>query len=118
MRKARRRRRATKFIDLGNLVGLDFHVAGGRYHLDARFTAEGDALTMHVVNLQPVEALATGVSVRRPIGIREVRRCQETVAGIAADAGYQHLRVVGRRRNHRRDHTQVFDIDLAGMGRG
>lgn len=107
-----RRRRAKKFIDLDKQVGIDFDFPSGPVHLDVRFRAEGRTLVMYIVNLQPVEALESGDALRRPVGVREVIRCRDTVARLAADAGYLRLRIEGHRRNHRRKHRQAVELDL------
>lgn len=117
---ARRRRRAEELIDLGNPVGLDFDFPDSApVHLDVLFLAEGSTLVMKIVDLKPVGTGEDGVPEVRPVGVKNVLDCRHIVERIAADAGYERLRITGLRRSRRRNRFQTVDVDLPGTsGRG
>jgi hypothetical protein len=112
----RRRRRAQELLDLGNPVGLDFDFRdAGPVPLFVLSAPAGPTLVMKIIDLKPVGTGGAGFPERRPVGVRNVIDGCRSVARIAADAGYDHLRISGQRRSHRRNRLQTLEFDLAEL---
>ena len=116
---ARRRRRARKFIAVGENWTFEYETPAGVVILHGRFEHEGGTLILIFRNIYAKDVLEKG-EYRAEAGLGSVRQFLEWVAEMAVELGYTRMRVQGQRttRNLKRGGRQEFEFDLARFLRG
>ncbi len=115
----RRRRRADKFIRVGENWTFEYKTPAGPIILNGRFEAEDKTLILIVREIYAKDVLERGEYQAQP-GLASVRGFLESVAELAVLLGYTRLRVAGQRtkRHLRRGGRQRFEFDLDHYLRG
>jgi hypothetical protein len=116
---AARRRRARKFITIGEDWTYEYETPIGTVMLHGRFEEEGKTLILVFRNIYAKDVLEKGEYQAEP-GLASVRQFLEWVAEMAVDLGYTRMRVAGARttRSDKRGGRQRFEFDLARYLRG
>ena len=116
-----RRGRALKQLKLGERQHWEWEsdTEVGTVCGDLLFRPEDDTLVLVFFSIYAKDVLEKG-EYQADIGLREVRLFLETVAQLAADAGFSRLAVAGQRttRSNKRGGRQRFEFDLAQYLRG
>ncbi|HEX3454361.1 MAG TPA: hypothetical protein VHS03_07030 [Gaiellaceae bacterium] len=116
---AARRRRARKFITVGENWTFEYDTPIGVVMLHGRFEEEDETLILIFLNIYAKDVLEKGEYQAEP-GLASVRKFLEWVAEMAVELGYTRMRVAGARtkRNDKRGGRQRFEFDLAKFLRG
>jgi hypothetical protein len=111
---AARRRRARRFITLGEDWTYEYDTPIGVVILHGCFEEEGKTLILIFRNIYAKDVLEKGEYQAEP-GLASVRNFLEWVAEMAVELGYTRMRVAGARtkRNDKRGGRQRFEFDLA-----
>jgi hypothetical protein len=119
-----RRGRALKQLRLGERQywEWDSKTSAGTLCGNLRFDAEGDVLVLTFYEIWPKESETAGITGRNAVpradlGLTGARAFVEIVSGLAADLGYDRLRIRGQRTRLRRKKMQSVDFDLSRFQR-
>jgi hypothetical protein len=116
-----RRGRALRTLKLGERQYWEWESSTevGTICGDLLFRPEEDTLVLVFFSIYAKDVLEKG-EYQADVGLREVRFFLETVAQLAADAGFSRLAVAGQRtkRSDKRGGKQRFEFDLGQYLRG